>query len=633
MAEPQDVNDKMIGTQIPPSDIEDSQDDTIADDGDEPHNDEYVSDEQAAPDHNYQDDDDDEENLAPEDMNGEEKLLAQEFPDEEALTHDFPMGSVESQEDIAQYSQDHEEDIRDSVENQLEPEPELTHEDIEAEGADQYQEYHEQGEAHIYDAQYEQPIDPEGHIHEAFQPPDEPEFAEAHMREDPDQHVRHEDPQAAFQDNDSSTLFVSERGSPTPDTLRRPGPFANTSAPMPPSTPPRQKMPGNSTFARIRNLQKYAQDKKLAASRKTTTYPIHSNPDNEAYLEAVMPGPSPSNAPAIDEDELVDRQARKEFAKTKRHYDELKEKSGGALSFKDDVEWLKIKGAESARKRKRERDLVKAQEDEEDEPDLFPEVHHARNNEEEEEEESDDPAFDFTEPGSRKRRRPMPKKSTKQMSMQDAELQSMLVALEADGDVPKKKRKGAAVNDDSEATDPPSRGKGKAKATNRPSKAKAAPKEVTKSSGGRGAAKKKKKQVIDHAVKQATSLFNSNVFQQQAGAGAAEQPGFRSRNKADALKELIASVPLDDQKKARGDMNTLLAATKDFDGKGSVKSDGKGLWIVKGMKTSLKGYQVLGTAFMRRRENAAEEPRGGLMADQMGLGKTLMMLGKYTAIV
>jgi SNF2 family DNA or RNA helicase len=34
----------------------------------------------------------------------------------------------------------------------------------------------------------------------------------------------------------------------------------------------------------------------------------------------------------------------------------------------------------------------------------------------------------------------------------------------------------------------------------------------------------------------------------------------------------------------------------------------------------------LGTSFMRKRERSLEEPRGGLLADQMGLGKTLMML-------
>jgi SNF2 family DNA or RNA helicase len=48
--------------------------------------------------------------------------------------------------------------------------------------------------------------------------------------------------------------------------------------------------------------------------------------------------------------------------------------------------------------------------------------------------------------------------------------------------------------------------------------------------------------------------------------------------------------------------------------------------MVKGMTTSLKGYRVRGSTFMHRRENSTEEPRGGLMADQVGLGKTVMML-------
>ena len=44
------------------------------------------------------------------------------------------------------------------------------------------------------------------------------------------------------------------------------------------------------------------------------------------------------------------------------------------------------------------------------------------------------------------------------------------------------------------------------------------------------------------------------------------------------------------------------------------------------MKTTLKHYQILGTAFMRRRETGSDRPRGGIMADAMGLGKTLMSL-------
>ncbi|KAK6392827.1 hypothetical protein LTR65_002908 [Meristemomyces frigidus] len=44
------------------------------------------------------------------------------------------------------------------------------------------------------------------------------------------------------------------------------------------------------------------------------------------------------------------------------------------------------------------------------------------------------------------------------------------------------------------------------------------------------------------------------------------------------------------------------------------------------MRSTLKHYQIMGTAFMRRRENAPSPPRGGILADQMGLGKTVMML-------
>jgi SNF2 family DNA or RNA helicase len=87
------------------------------------------------------------------------------------------------------------------------------------------------------------------------------------------------------------------------------------------------------------------------------------------------------------------------------------------------------------------------------------------------------------------------------------------------------------------------------------------------------------------------------------------------------MKELIASIPTEALKSAKGDKAALLKATQDFDGRGSVKATGGSMWLVKGMKTSLKNYQVMGTAFMRRRENSADEPKGGLMADQMGLGK------------
>jgi hypothetical protein len=421
-------------------------------------------------------------------------------------------------------------------------------------------------------------------------------------------------------DNDSTSLFVSENSPRSPTIAAR----QNSIVPMAPTkrpVPPRQKYPKISVYSAIKKMQKKRQEQKLVASRQTTTYQPSASLDNEAYLEAVMPGQSSSTAaPAIDQEDLEDKQAAREYEKIKRHYDEIR-RNTGTLSFKQDVEWMKIKGAEEARKRKRARDIAKAREENEDEPDLFHDFSLPANNEQEE----FDDDFDLEDAEPRKRRRPMPTKEGKQMTMQDAELQSMRVALEAQGDIPRKKNKGDAADDTAQASASTSRGKAsKEKLTGKPTKPKSGPRKPAKSRGGKASGKKD----VMHAVKQATSLFNANVFQQQAGTNAAEQPTFRSRVKADALKELIASVPLDDRKKAQGDMATLLAATKEFDGRGQVKADGHGHWRVTGMSTSLKPYQVLGTAFMRRRENAAEEPRGGLMADQMGLGKTLMMLGK-----
>jgi len=202
----------------------------------------------------------------------------------------------------------------------------------------------------------------------------------------------------------------------------------------------------------------------------------------------------------------------------------------------------------------------------------------------------------------------------------------MRVALDAEIDSPKKKKRKTDAADTEQGQTLRSSTKGKtskSKAT-RPSRAKAA---GTSAKRPRKTAKNKRE--LDRAAKQACSLFNADVFEQQAGADAADQPTLREGNKLNALKELIASVPIQEKSQARSDMNTLLQASRDFDGVGACKIAPHGNWIVRGMRTSLKGYQVLGSAFMRRRENDAHEPKGGLMADQMGLGKTLMMLGKY----
>ena len=229
----------------------------------------------------------------------------------------------------------------------------------------------------------------------------------------------------------------------------------------------------------------------------------------------------------------------------------------------------------------------------------------------------------------KKRMGEQPLRVTKPVSMQGAELKAMRVALEASSDMTWKKRKGAAsLEDDDEGSNAaPSKSKPSGSKASKPSRGKAA-RTSTAKGGVRKTAKSKRE--LERITKQTTSLFSANVFREQAGMGAADQPVFQTRNKSDLLKELIASIPTGEQSVGRNDMNVLLRASRDFDGRASCKIAENGNWLVRGMKTSLKGYQMLGSAWMRRRENDVREPKGGLMADQMGLGKTLQMLGKYT---
>lgn len=427
---------------------------------------------------------------------------------------------------------------------------------------------------------------------------------------------------------EESSLFVPERDpasrSPVPHAV---APRSSIAPPQHTTTPVGQvKAPVKlSVFAKFREMQKVAQARKNAFSRYAATpQPGADDLDPESYLDAVtsvINPPAGAYAVQVDEAEMAHRRALAEFQRQKRHYDTIKGEYNGHLPFRQEIEWMKIVGAEEARLKKRQRELALAEEGEEQ--DIFPQVHFQSG------EQVDESDHDFSgESSSRKRRRgDQPAEESVALTLQEAEYQSMRVALDAEDDSPKKKKKRKTDAADTEQGQTPrssTKGKtSKSKAT-RPSRAKAA---GTSAKRPRKTAKSKRE--LERATKQACSLFNADVFEQQAGADAAEQPTLREGNKLNALKELIASVPIQDKSQARSDMHTLLQASRDFDGVGACKIAPHGNWMVRGMRTSLKGYQVLGSAFMRRRENDAHEPKGGLMADQMGLGKTLMMLGKY----
>ena len=405
------------------------------------------------------------------------------------------------------------------------------------------------------------------------------------------------------------TLSPAPTRSPPPTRSLVP---TRSPVPTPSVTPARQPMSSTtpSFFQRIRTMQKKVQ------ARRTAYQNLSAAPTGSASAEG------------LDSEEMDHRRALAEFQRQKEHFSAISAKHNNHLPFRQEIEWSKIKGAEEARLKKRARDMVDRQEGIVMDEDLFPSV----GIQPEGGESDEDNEGLWVEGSARKKRRgEQPHRQVKPVSMRDAEIRSMRVALEASSDMTKKKRKGAASledeDDDEEANAAPPKSKASRSKTSKPSKGKAA-----RTSAAKGGVRKtaKNKRELERVTRQATSLFSADVFQEQAGMGAADQPVFQTRRKADLLKELIKSIPTGEQNAGRNDMNVLLQASRDFDGRASCKIAENGNWLVRGMKTSLKGYQMLGSAFMRRRENDTLEPKGGLMADQMGLGKTLMMLGEYT---
>ncbi|PYH72881.1 putative SNF2 family helicase [Aspergillus vadensis CBS 113365] len=121
------------------------------------------------------------------------------------------------------------------------------------------------------------------------------------------------------------------------------------------------------------------------------------------------------------------------------------------------------------------------------------------------------------------------------------------------------------------------------------------------------------------------SLLSSGVVEDaHVSASLDAIPASIDKNKMKALKRLVATIPSVDQKEAKSDKKKILEATRKFTC--SPRSDGKLGWNIKGMKTSLYHYQLLGAAFMRDRESSSEGPFGGLLCDIMGFGKTIQAL-------
>ena len=161
----------------------------------------------------------------------------------------------------------------------------------------------------------------------------------------------------------------------------------------------------------------------------------------------------------------------------------------------------------------------------------------------------------------------------------------------------------------------------------RSKKRKTAAEGSTNKSGLKRKGKQPKKKPRGPEMTNLNSFFSRNVIADaQANAHFGNQETSDATRKDQALKDLIASIPEESRRTASIDQKALLRASRCFAGKGSMKADGDKGWKLKGMTSSLYHYQLLGAAFMRNRETEVEQPLGGICADEMGFGKTVMMI-------
>lgn len=151
-----------------------------------------------------------------------------------------------------------------------------------------------------------------------------------------------------------------------------------------------------------------------------------------------------------------------------------------------------------------------------------------------------------------------------------------------------------------------------------------APKRVSKSYRSR--MRNQWPEVDDTVQKLLDSLVQSDAIKERIEQGDVEKaPDIVTNVKAKQLRDLISSIPLDyDAYKAKNERNELYEASKAF-GYGKVKAR-NGKWLLSGMKTELYHHQLLAANWMVKRELSPDRPHGGLLADAMGLGKTVTTL-------
>lgn len=91
------------------------------------------------------------------------------------------------------------------------------------------------------------------------------------------------------------------------------------------------------------------------------------------------------------------------------------------------------------------------------------------------------------------------------------------------------------------------------------------------------------------------------------------------------MKEQTLQNPNQARKKIEADFRSLNYARRLFGGRKYIKAK-NGKWWIKGMTKLLHHYQLVGAGWMIQRERHEAGPFGGILADHLGLGKTIEAL-------
>jgi len=129
-------------------------------------------------------------------------------------------------------------------------------------------------------------------------------------------------------------------------------------------------------------------------------------------------------------------------------------------------------------------------------------------------------------------------------------------------------------------------------------------------------------------------LQDSNPIVARAAQGSVAMPGpiqaTRQRDQLKAMKDFLFKITGNANSGTKAeDSRRLDEAIKSFGNRQVQTVNGK--WGLKGMRSTLYNHQLVGVSWMLRQEFSPDGPFGGILADQMGLGKTVQVLAAMSA--